>query len=318
MRRSVAIASRIGSMTTMTYLIAPSESRALYQGGPRVSSVAWGMWRFRGTDVGAARSLILAALDAGVTLFDTADIYGPDNGEGFGASEALLGQVLAASPELASRMVIATKGGIVIGTPYNSSEAYVASAIDASLRRMGVEHVALWQIHRPDILTHPAETARALEAAHKAGKIGAVGVSNYTPSQVEALAAHLSLPVVSCQPEFSPLAVAPLSDGVLDQAVTRSMTVLAWSPLGGGRLASPTDDRARAVAVILDEIAETFSVSRAAAAYSWIMAHPAQPIPIVGTQTPERIAEIPDAYKPRWTRADWYRVLVASMGAPLP
>jgi predicted oxidoreductase len=284
----------MGSMTTMTYLIAPSESRPLHQGGPRVSSVAWGMWRFRGTDVGAARSLILAALDAGVTLFDTADIYGPDNGEGFGASEALLGQVLAASPELASRMVIATKGGIVIGTPYNSSETYVASAIDASLRRMGVEHVALWQIHRPDILTHPAETARALEAAHKAGKIGAVGVSNYTPSQVEALAAHLSLPVVSCQPEFSPLAIDPLSDGVLDQAV------------------------ARAVALILDEIAETFSVSRAAAAYSWIMAHPAQPIPIVGTQTPERIAEIPDAYKPRWTRTDWYRVLVASMGAPLP
>lgn len=318
MRRSVAIASRIGSMTTMTYLIAPSESRALYQGGPHVSSVAWGMWRFRGTDVGAARSLILAALDAGVTLFDTADIYGPDNGEEFGASEALLGQVLAASPQLASRMVIATKGGIVIGTPYNSSEIYVTSAIDASLQRLGVEQVALWQIHRPDILTHPAETARALETAHKAGKIGAVGVSNYTPSQVEALAAHLSLPVVSCQPEFSPLAVAPLSDGVLDQAVTRGMTVLAWSPLGGGRLASPTDDRARAVAVILDEIAETFSVSRAAAAYSWIMAHPAQPIPIVGTQTPERIAEIPDAYKPRWTRADWYRVLVASMGAPLP
>lgn len=302
----------------MTYLITHSETRPLYQGGPRVSSVAWGMWRFRGVDVGAAQSLILAALDAGVTLFDTADIYGPDNGEAFGASEALLGQVLAASPELASRMVIATKGGIVMGTPYNSSEAYLTSAIDASLRRLGVEQVALWQIHRPDILTHPTEIARALEAAHRAGKIGAVGVSNYTPSQVEALTAHLSLPVVSCQPEFSPLAIAPLSDGVLDQAVARDMTVLAWSPLGGGRLAAPSDDRALAVAAVLDEIAEAFSISRAAAAYSWIMAHPARPIPIVGSQTPARIAEIPDAYKPRWTRSDWYRVLVASLGAPLP
>jgi len=134
------------------------------------------MWRFRGDDVAAARSLVLAALDAGVTLFDTADIYGPDNGEGFGASEALLGRVLAETPGLASRMVIATKGGIVIGTPYNSSATYLASAIDASLTRLGVEHVALWQIHRPDILTHPAEVARALEAAHAAGKIGAVGV----------------------------------------------------------------------------------------------------------------------------------------------
>jgi predicted oxidoreductase len=276
------------------------------------------MWRFRGDDVAAARGLVEAALDAGVTLFDTADIYGPDNGEAFGASEALLGRVLAQAPTLAQRMVIATKGGIIPGVPYDSSAAYLESAIDASLRRLGVEHVALWQIHRPDILTHPAEIARALEAAHKAGKIGAVGVSNYTPSQVEALAAHLALPVVSCQPEFSPLAIAPLSDGVLDQALARNMTVLAWSPLGGGRLAAPTDDRTRAVASVLDEVAEAFGVSRAAAAYSWIMAHPVRPIPIVGSQTIARIAEIPDAYKPRWTRADWYRVLVASMGAPLP
>jgi len=141
---------------------------------------------------------------------------------------------------------------------------------------------------------------------------------NYTPAQVEALAAHLALPVVSCQPEFSPLAIGPLTDGVLDQALTRNLTVLAWSPLGGGRLAAPTDARGRAVCAVLDEIAETYDVSRSAAAYSWIMAHPARPIPIVGTQTLARIAEIPDAYKPRWTRTDWYRVLVASMGAPLP
>ncbi|PIC00074.1 aldo/keto reductase [Caulobacter sp. X] len=302
----------------MTYLDAPAPTRRLQADGPQISSVAWGMWRFRGQDVAAARGLVEAALDAGVTLFDTADIYGPDNGEAFGASEALLGRVLAQAPTLAQRMVIATKGGIIPSVPYDSSATYLESAIDASLRRLGVEHVALWQIHRPDILTHPAEIARALEAAHKAGKIGAVGVSNYTPSQVEALAAHLALPVVSCQPEFSPLAIAPLSDGVLDQALARNMTVLAWSPLGGGRLAAPTDDRTRAVAAVLDEMAEAFGVSRAAAAYSWIMAHPARPIPIVGSQTVARIAEIPDAYKPRWTRADWYRVLVASMGAPLP
>jgi predicted oxidoreductase len=183
---------------------------------------------------------------------------------------------------------------------------------------MGVDHVALWQIHRPDPLTHPAEIGEALLAAHQAGKIGAVGVSNFTPWQVEALAAHLPLPVVSCQPEFSPLAIGSMSDGVLDQAIARGMAVLAWSPLGGGRIANPTDDRARAVAKALDAKASETGVSRAAAAYSWIMAHPARPIPIVGTQNPTRIAEIPDAFKPRWTRADWYAVLVASMGEPLP
>jgi predicted oxidoreductase len=302
----------------MTLLPAPPPTRPLYKGGPTVSSVAWGMWRFAGNDVAAAEARVVAALDAGVSLFDTADIYGPDNKEPFGAAEALLGRVFARNRSLAARMVIATKGGIVIGVPYNSSAAYLTSAIDASLKRMGQEHVALWQIHRPDFLTHPAEVAGALSAAHKAGKIGAIGVSNFTPSQVDALAAHLPLPIVSCQPEFSPLAVAPLTNGILDQAMARNMAVLAWSPLGGGRLGDPLDERARAVAKALDAKASEAGVSRAAAAYSWIMAHPAQPIPIVGTQTPDRIREIPDAFKPRWTRAEWYAVLVAAMGEPLP
>lgn len=305
-------------MTTMTYLDSPPPSRPLYEGGPAVSSIAWGMWRFAGDDVAAATARVEAALDAGVTLFDTADIYGPDNGEPFGASEALLGRVFTANPGLAQRMVIATKGGIVIGTPYDSSAAYLTSAIDASLQRMGVEHVALWQIHRPDTLTHPAEIARALEAAHKAGKIGAVGVSNYTADQTRALQAHLSLPIVSHQPEFSALALAPLSNGILDQAIERNMAVLAWSPLGGGRLAAPKDERATEVVALLDAKAAEAGVDRSAAAYSWVMAHPARPIPIVGTQTVSRIATISDAFKPRWTRSDWYAVLTASMGEPLP
>ena len=280
--------------------------------------MAWGMWRFAGEDVAAASARVQAALDAGVTLFDTADIYGPDNGEAFGSAEALLGRVLSANPSFAPRMQIATKGGIVMGVPYDSSGGYLASAIDASLRRMGVERVALWQIHRPDLLTHPAEVARALEAAHAAGKIGAIGVSNFTTSQVEALAAHLELPIVSTQPEFSPLTIGPLFDGVLDQAMARGLTVLAWSPMGGGRLGEPKDDRARAVAEALDVKAAEAGVSRAATAYSWILAHPARPIPIAGAQSLARIAEIPDAFRPRWTRAEWYAVLTVSMGEPLP
>ncbi len=266
----------------------------------------------------AAETRVNTALEAGVTLFDTADVYGPDNGEAFGASESLLGAVFKRAPQLKDSMVLATKGGIVIGTPYDSSAGYLASAIDASLTRLGVERVALWQLHRPDLLTHPAETARALEAAHRAGKIGAIGVSNYTPSQVDALSAHLALPIVSTQPEFSPLAIAPLWDGTFDQALAKDMTVLAWSPLGGGRIGDPKEERTRAVADILDRKATAAGVSRAAAAYSWVMAHPTRPIPIAGSQTLGRIAEIADAYTPQWTRSEWYEVLTASMGEPLP
>ncbi|MGL6043192.1 MAG: aldo/keto reductase, partial [Sandaracinobacteroides sp.] len=130
--------------------------------GIEVSSLAWGMWRFKGADVGHATGLVRAALDAGITLFDTADIYGPDNGEPFGASEALLGRVFAADPGLRGKLVLASKGGIRMGVPYDSSAAYIEQAVDASLKRLGLDQIDLWQIHRPDLLAHPAETAEAL------------------------------------------------------------------------------------------------------------------------------------------------------------
>ena len=276
------------------------------------------MWRFAGEDVRAARERVEAAFAAGVTLFDTADIYGPDNGEEFGSAETLLGQVFAEAPGLRQRMVLATKGGIRMGVPYDSSAAYLEEAIDASLKRLGTERVELWQIHRPDLLAHPQEVARALEKAHAAGKVATLGVSNFTATQTAALAHFLTVPLVSHQPEFSPLATAPLFDGVLDQAMTHGMAVLAWSPLGGGRLGKPADERTTKIAALLDRKAEEAGVNRAAAAYSWIMAHPARPIPIIGTQDPARIAKIPDAYKPQWTPQEWYAVLEASLGAKLP
>ncbi|WBO24515.1 aldo/keto reductase [Sphingomonas abietis] len=276
------------------------------------------MWRFAGDDVAAARARIEAAFDAGITLFDTADIYGPDNGEPFGAAEALLGRVLAETPALRDRMVLATKGGIRMGVPYDSGPTALAGAIDDSLARLGTDRVELYQIHRPDLLTHPQEVARTLDDARQAGKIVAIGVSNHTPAQAAALAHFLPVPLVSHQPEFSALHLAPLFDGIVDQAMERDMALLAWSPLGGGRLARAEDARSQAVAALLDAKAADAGVDRAAAAYSWIMVHPARPIPIVGTQNPQRIRAAADAYKPRWTRTEWYAVLQASMGESLP
>jgi predicted oxidoreductase len=276
------------------------------------------MWRFRGESVSAARALVEAALDAEITLLDTADIYGPDNGEPFGAAEHLLGRVLAEAPGLRDRMVLAGKGGIVIGTPYDSSGAYVAAAIDASLARLGTDRLDLWQIHRPDILTHPQELARALEDAVASGKVGAVGVSNFTAAQTAALLHHLTIPLASIQPEFSALQLEPIENGLLDLAMTAGCAVLAWSPLGQGRIAEPASAREQAVAAALDGVAEAQGVSRTAAAYGWLMAHPAGVIPIVGSQQAARIAEAAEAFKVRWTRADWYKVLVASREEPLP
>jgi predicted oxidoreductase len=283
-----------------------------------VSPIAWGMWRFEGDDVKAAREKVEAAFEAGITFFDTADIYGADTPAGFGSSEALLGRVFAEAPHLRGKMVLASKGGIVIGTPYDQSSGYIEAAIDASLKRLGVEHIDLWQIHRPDILTHPAELAKALEAAKAAGKIGAIGVSNFTIAQTQALMRFLDSPLVSVQPELSALTLDPIADGTLDMAMANDLAVLAWSPLGGGRLLNPKTENEKAAGAALQMVADEQGVSLTAAAISWIMAHPARAIPIIGSQNPERIRAAGEALKVKWTRSRWYKIYVVSRGEPLP
>ena len=305
-------------MTAMSEIAVTPESRPLGKSGITTSPIAWGMWRFGNSSVEDGRALIDAALAAGVTLFDTADIYGFDGSSGFGDAEALLGRVFAEAPALRGQMVLATKGGITPPVPYDQSRDYLMQALDASLARLGTEQVDLYQVHRPDILTHPEELARTLQAMIASGKVRAVGVSNFSVSHTRALAAFLDVPLASIQPEFSPLALDPIEGGLLDLAMEMDLAVLAWSPLGGGRIGAPEDERSRRVAAVLDREATAAGVSRAAVAYSWIMAHPARPIPIVGTQNVQRIGEIAQVYAVRWTRQSWYDVLVASRGERLP
>ncbi len=301
----------------MINLTAPPRQRPLGSSGIEVSSLAWGMWRFEGAPQAGLR-LIDAALDSGINFFDTADIYGFNGHDGFGDAEALLGTILAANPGLRDRMVLATKGGIRPPLPYDSSAAYLTSAIDASLARLHTDVVDLWQIHRPDILTHPHEIAEAMHCAVAAGKIRAVGVSNFTMPQIAALRSFLDLPLASTQPEISPLCLTTIGNGELDMAMQHDLAVMAWSPLGGGRIANPESARERAVVAALDAVAGAQGVSRTAAAYSWLMAHPARIIPIVGTQNAGRITEAAQAYDVQWTRDEWYDVLVASRGEELP
>ena len=183
----------------MSLLPAVPASRTLGSSGIAISPIAWGMWRLAegGRSAAEAARLVHAALDAGINLLDTADIYGFDGSGGFGDAEALLGEVLAGEPGLRSRMVLATKGGIRPPLPYDQSAAYLAEAIDASLRRLRTDRIDLWQIHRPDILSHPQEVAAALDKTVAAGKIGQVGVSNFTQLQTAALGAFVGQPLAT-------------------------------------------------------------------------------------------------------------------------
>ena len=304
----------------MSELPLPPATRTLGASGIEVSRMAWGMWRLteNGRTAAEAAKLVHAALDAGITFLDTADIYGFDGSAGFGDAEVLLGDVLAAEPGLRDKMVLATKGGILPPLPYDQSADYLRAAIDASLTRLKVDSVDLWQIHRPDILAHPQETARVLDDAMASGKIRSLGVSNFTMAQTAALNHFLGTKLVTTQPEISPLRIDCFENGELDQAMMLGLTPMAWSPLGGGRLTAPETARDKAVAAALDAVAEAQGVSRTVAAYSWLMAHPAGIIPIIGSQNAERIAEGATALTVRWTRTDWYAVLVAARGERLP
>lgn len=285
----------------------------LGKSGLHVSPLAWGMWRFAGASTWDATRLVETALDHGITFLDTAAIYGFP-APGFGAAETLLGEVLRANPGLRSRMTLATKGGIEPGVPYDSTAANLTASLDASLARLGLDHVDLFMVHRPDVLAHPAEVARALDAMVASGRARAVGVSNYPAPMTRALLAHLQSPLAVNQIELSPLHIAPIADGTLDLALETDHAIMAWSPLGGGRLLDPQTPRDNAVANALD-----MHGPRDAAAHAWIAAHPARPIVILGSQRPERLARAAeDTPGVRYTRAQWYAVLVAARGQPLP
>ena len=283
-----------------------------------VGPIGFGCWRFTGSSDHDNERLISTALDLGMNLIDTADVYGLDwGGSGFGSCEEALGRVLGMNASLRERMVLATKGGIIPGVPYDSSGAHLIAACEASLRRLGVDYVDLYQIHRPDFFAHPEEIAVAFASLRDRGLVSMFGVSNYTPAQTMALSAYVEEPLVSAQPEFSCATLAPLRDGTLDMCIEAGITPLAWSPLAGGRLATGDGLRPELVAV-LDELAARESVSRAAIALAFVLAHPADAVALVGTQRADRLADLAAAASVNLSRIDAYRIIVASDGVPLP
>jgi len=265
-----------------------------------------------------------AAFDAGIIVYDHADIYGG------GTCEEVFAKCLAAVPGSREKIIIATKGGIRNGH-YNLSAEYLDECIERSLQRMKIESIDLWQLHRPDPLTHPRETAGVLNAALKSGKIRAVGVSNYFPEQVRALQTFLDAPIISNQISLSLSRLDPIyegldsgnglpGDGVLDQCLALGLTPLAYSPLGGGILARGDENEGEpnAIQTKLRELAEKYSATTMQIALAWLLLHPAGVLPLVGSANPEHIREAASAGKIKISREDWYALWVAAWGRNIP
>ena len=300
-------------------------TQSLGPDGPTVSRVAlgcmgltgtWNPDEFGQTNLRRAIRAFEAALDVGITFFDHADIYGGTT------CETAFKECLRAVPGARERIVIATKCGIRSGH-YNLSYDYIHEAIDRSLDRMGIEYVDLYQLHRPDPLAHPADTARALNNLVRIGKVRHVGVSNYFPEQVRALQHYLEVPILSNQISISLRRLDPIySDGTLDQCEAMKMTPMAYSPLGGGWLSgqreSADDPILEGTVRELREQGARCGSTPSQMAIAWLLAHPAGIVPLVGSANPAHIREAASAAQIRISREDWYRLWVAARGKNVP
>lgn len=304
---------------------------SLEASGLTLSRLAYGCWRIapdESTARTAGRAAILAAVEFGYTLFDHADIYCQ------GRSEEAFGRVLAEVAGLREQVVIATKCGVrpantpQPGTPgrYDLSAEHIERSCEGSLRRLGVETIDIYQLHRPDPLIDPDEVAGAFDRLHRGGKVRRFGVSNFAPSLVSALQKSLAQPLVVQQVEISLANLSTFDDGTLDQCLAERMIPLAWSPLGGGLLADGAHEllpgqrgyRVGPVVETLDQLAPAYHTTRTGLALAWLLKHPARIVPIIGSTEPARIKACAAAVEVEITREDWYRLYVAARGAPLP
>lgn len=298
--------------------------QALHPNGPTLSRLVWGPWRALDTPEtrtpqGLLR-MIETCLDLGITSFDHADIYGQY------AIEVLFGEALALAPALKSRIEIVTKCGIALISParpghrvkhYDSSAAHIRASVERSLANLGVERVDVLLLHRPDPLLDADEVAATMEALVAEGKIGHVGVSNYTVEQMRLLAARLSIPLVTNQIELSLLRTEALTSGVLDHLQAQRTAPMIWSPLGGGRLFSSPPQGA--FAQTLAVLAETYGLSGPGPlAVAWLLRLPSRPVPVLGTTSAARLADLAAADGVRMELQDWFALLEAATGRAVP
>jgi predicted oxidoreductase len=303
----------------------------------RSSRLAYGCWRVGGTwdkakvspeSRAAGHRAIIAAYEAGYTLFDNADIYCG------GEAERILGEVLKEVSGMRSRVLVATKCGIRPGgmpqpqSPqrYDFSRSHIVESCEESLKRLRTEVIDLYMLHRPDYLANPPEIAEAFSQLKASGKVRYFGVSNFRPTLVTALQVACPMPLVVHQVEISLAKMDALTDGSLDQCLIEKITPMAWSPLAAGLIGAGAHDllpsqknyRTEHFVSVLDAVARERGATRTTVALAWLLKHPSGIQPIIGSTNPDRIRQAAKADDLELSREEWYRLLLAARGEPLP
>lgn len=309
-------------MTAQTDWEIIMETIPLGQSSLRSSRLTYGCMRIAGDGSRAARDkgkiAVQAAIEHGYTVFDHADIYGA------GQCEEVFGEVLAASPGLRDRLVIQSKCGIRTEDVqrYDFSKSWIVSSVENSLRRLGIERLDVLLLHRPDYLMSLDEAAAAFDELHAAGKVAEFGVSNFLPSTLSALQSASNQRLQINQVEINLHNVDALHNGVLEQCQAERITPQAWCPLAGIAWEAWgntfTAEQAARLQAEARRQADHYGVDDWIIALAWLLRHPARISPIIGSTTPARIAAAKAALAVDYSREDWYRLLEARNGAPVP
>lgn len=281
------------------------------------SRLIYGCMRIAGDNSSKDRAkgklAIQTALNAGYNHFDHADIY--SDGEG----ESLFGELLKESPSLRDDIIITSKAGIRRNPQrYDFSNAYLTQQVEGSLKRLNTDHLDLFLLHRPDYLFNAHDVATTFKQLKKSGKVNKFGVSNFSPSQLALLQSALDEPLLVNQIEINIHNISSFSDGTLDQCQQQGITPIAWCPLGGvaypawGNTFSVADEQR--IEVELSEQAQKYNCLPWQVILAWLLKHPANICPIIGSTTPERIDAAKKALEIQYSHEDWYRLLEARNG----
>lgn len=299
------------------------ERISLCQGGPEFSRIVYGWWRLAewNMDTAAIQQQIEQCLELGVTTHDHADIYGDYT------VESLYGKALGAAPHLRDKIELVSKCGIKLISKnrpdhkiksYDTTYNHIVSSAEQSLKDLQTDYLDLLLIHRPDPLMNAEEVARAFISLREREKVKYFGVSNFAPWQFDLLQSFLDFPLATNQVEASVLHLNPFQDGTLDQCQQDEIAPMAWSSLAGGRLFFSDDPAAVRTRQVLQGIADRMHAAVDQVAIAWLLRHPSNILPIVGSRSIDRLRGACGALDLELDRDDWYAIWEASSGQEVP
>ena len=278
-------------------------------------TMAWGCWG-KQLNTEEMTHLIYHCLENNITTFDHADIYGDYS------TEAEFGNALAEFDINRSDIQIVSKCGIQHLSPrrtnkikhYNYSKDYIVWSVEESLKHFKTDYLDALLLHRPSPLMHPYEVMEAIAELAQEGKIKDFGVSNFTPSQVNLIASEV--PITINQIEFSITNHAAMYEGVLDQMIVKNIIPMGWSPLGN--VFKEDNEQTRRIHKQLGVLMEKYNATEDQLLLAWILKHPAQIHPIIGTTNQTRITSANKALALDLELEDWFLILAASQGHKVP